>query len=108
MHFSGAVAALVVGSVILAIVVSFLLPVAFVAGLVWLVIRTVDALRVRRAVAADVDPRDTTSRDVGWAVGLLVAGVLWCVGRHHFAALVLGAGAAILTRGLLDMRRARV
>jgi hypothetical protein len=109
MHISAVVAALVIGGVFLALVVGVLLPFLFVGGLVWAVVRTVGALRGRRDpgapaavgayAAADAD------RDIGWAVGLLVAGVLWCLGRYHFAALLLGAGAAILTRGLLGMRR---
>jgi hypothetical protein len=105
MHISAVVAALVIGGVLLALVVGVLLPFVFVGGLVWAVVRTVDALRGRRPAGVDVDPHAAADRDIGWAVGLLVAGVLWCLGRWHFAALLLGAGAAILTRGLLGMRR---
>jgi hypothetical protein len=107
MHISGVVAVLVVGSVLLAIVVSFLLPVAIVAAAVWLVVRLVEAMRDRRPSTNDLSAvrPDVTSRDIGWAAGLLVAGVLWFMSRHHFAALLLGLGTAYLTRALLEMRR---
>jgi hypothetical protein len=105
MHFSALAAALVFVCVILAIIVSVLLPFALIGGLIWALVRTLDALRARRVVGVGLDPQDAVDRDIGWAVGLLVAGILWCLGRWHFAALLLGAGAAILTRGLLGMRR---
>ena len=108
MPLTALVAALVVGSVLLALVVSVLLPFVLVGGLVLLVVRTVNGLRGPRAPRFDVDPDAAADRDIGWAVGLLVAGVLWCLGRSSIAALLLGAGSAILTRGLLGMRRARV
>jgi hypothetical protein len=43
-------------------------------------------------------------RPIGWAVGLLVAGTLWVFTTHYFAAILLGAGSALLTRGLLGLR----
>ena len=47
------------------------------------------------------DPDQT----IGWAVGLIVAGMLWIFGPSHFGALLVGCGAAYLTRGLLGMRK---
>lgn len=47
------------------------------------------------------DPNQT----IGWAVGLIVAGALWIFGPSHFGALLVGCGAAYLTRGVLGMRK---
>jgi len=44
-------------------------------------------------------------RPIGWAVGLLVAGTLWVFTNHYFRGDPARAGAALLTRGLLGMRR---
>jgi hypothetical protein len=104
MHIGAGVAFVVVASVILSIVVCALLPFAFIAGLVWIVVRIAESLRGSRAAVASAEPTDTVARDIGWAAGLLVAGVLWCVGRHHFAALLLGLGTAYLTRALVERR----
>jgi hypothetical protein len=51
--------------------------------------------------------RDDRSDGLAWAVGLLVCGLLWAVGCAHFAAMLLGAGAGFLTRGILGMKRDR-
>lgn len=49
--------------------------------------------------------RNDPARGIGWAVGLLVAGVLWFGDGPHFAAILIGAGAAFLTRGIIGIRR---
>ena len=106
MHIGAGVAALVVASVILAIVVSALLPFAIIAAMVWVVVRLAESIRGPRAevVASGAAATDTSARDIGWATGLLVTGILWCVGRHHFAAILLGLGTAYLTRALVERR----
>ena len=99
MHLGFGVAAVVVASLVFAFALLVIVPVAIVyAG-----VRLASALFSAGAAPFSA-PRDA-ARDVGWAVGLLVAGALWMLGRFHFAALLLGVGAGLLARGLLASRR---
>ena len=98
-----------------------IVPLGFVAALVYVVTRRARARHEERMamiaqglvpppdgpaiVSARATVRGDPARGLGWAVGLIVAGVLWFAGGAHFAAILIGAGAAFLTRGLLGMRR---
>jgi hypothetical protein len=100
-HLGGVLLAL---AIVLMVVITLLLPFALIGVCIWFVLRLL-GLWHDSATAPVGAPRDDSARSIGWAVGLLVAGVLWMVFRVHFAALLLGLGAAWLTRGILEMRR---
>jgi 4-hydroxybenzoate polyprenyltransferase len=99
-----------------------LVPLAFIAGIVWIVMRgarnrheeRMAAIARGAPAAADAPPwpaqpvalrRRDPARGIGWAVGLLVCGLLWALGVQHFASMLVGAGAGFLTRGILGMKR---
>jgi hypothetical protein len=98
-----------------------LVPLACLAALVYLVTRRARARHDERmamiaqgihppaegtaTAAARITVRTDPARHLSWAAGLLVCGIVWAFGSHHFAAILLGTGAAFLTRGLLGMRR---
>jgi hypothetical protein len=104
MHAALAVA--VVAIVFAAIVLCALLPFAIVGLVIWAVVKLVSggASVVRSAASGDRAAGDATARELGWAAGLLVGGLVWCLGRH-FAAILLGLGTSYLTRALLERRR---
>jgi len=106
MHFSGIAVAAAVFAVLAALALCFVFPFALAALFAWGVVRIAGLVFGRGARKADGVSDGDVARDLGLAVGLLVVGVLWCVSRHHFAAILLGVGAAALTRGLLGLRRA--
>jgi 4-hydroxybenzoate polyprenyltransferase len=101
-----------------------LVPLAFIGGIVWIVMRGARNRHEERMAAiargvpptsADAPPwparpivarRGDPARGIGWAVGLLVCGLLWALGVQHFASMLVGAGAGFLTRGILGMKRA--
>jgi len=98
-----------------------LVPLGFVAALVYVVTRRARARHEERmamiaqgivppadgktVAAARATVRADPTRGLGWAVGLLVCGALWVAGVAHFAAILIGAGAALLTRGIVGLRR---
>jgi 4-hydroxybenzoate polyprenyltransferase len=99
-----------------------LVPLAFIGGIVWIVMRGARNRHDERMAAiargvpatADAPPwparsiaarRRDPARGIGWAVGLLVCGLLWALGVSHFASMLVGAGAGFLTRGILGVRR---
>jgi len=101
-----------------------IVPLAVVAGIVWIVTRNARnrhderMAAISRGVSETLDappwpaqpvvvarPRRDPARGIGWAVGLLVCGLLWAAGVHHFASMLIGAGAGFLTRGILGLRR---
>jgi len=102
-----------------------LVPLAFIAGLVWLIARHARNRHEERMAAiargaaspADAPPwraapplpvvprRRDPFRGVGWAVALLACGLLWAFDVPHFACMLVGAGAGFLVRGVLGLRR---
>ena len=101
-------------------------PLALIGGVVWIVMRSARQHHEQRMaaiargapspleapppfppaaaappVAAGRDP----ARGIGWAVGLLVCGVMWSFDISAFASMLVGAGAGFLTRGILGLRR---
>ena len=103
MHMGLGLGSLFALAVIATVVVSLLAPFAVLGAGVWVLVRCVGMLTERHGDAAL--PHDADERRLAWAVGLLVTGGLWIVGHFHFAAILLGLGAAFLTRGLLKRRR---
>jgi hypothetical protein len=115
MAYQGALA------IFLAFGMCVLVPLGFVAALVYVVTRRARARHEERMAmiaqglvpppdgpviaSARATVRGDPTRGLGWAVGLLVCGILWVAGAAHFAAMLIGAGAAFLTRGLLGLRR---
>jgi hypothetical protein len=98
-----------------------IVPLGFIAGIVYVVTRRARARHDERmamiaqgivpppdgpvVAAARARVRADPTRGLGWAVGLLVCGALWVAGVAHFAAILIGAGAALFTRGVLGLRR---
>jgi len=109
--------------ILLAFGMCVLVPLAFIAAIVWIVMRSARNRHDERmaAISRGVPPesaaappwpaqpvaarRGDPARGIGWAVGLLVCGLLWALGVSHFASMLVGAGAGFLTRGVLGMRR---
>jgi hypothetical protein len=108
MFIVGPVVALVVVCVCAAVALGVLFPFAMVAAVIYLVVRLVTPRSAAAPTAPVVslpDDRRSDERRVAWAVGLLIAGLLWTLGRSHFAALLVAAGAGLLTRAVLTIRR---
>jgi hypothetical protein len=115
MEIGAGVGALVAVAIILTLLAVVAVPLAIAVAIVWVVVKLARAVFSRGAprVVPEILPSATAAvggtepaaaRDLGWAAGLLVAGVLWCM-RFHFAAILLGLGAAFLTRGLVASRQ---
>jgi hypothetical protein len=109
--FSMVLLGLAVAALVLLVVAIGLAAPFIVMGLaIWLVVRCVSGLRRSSAapvVVAPSAPQDRTAHDLGWAVGLLVTGAAWLVGARFLASILLGLGAGLLARRLLEMRRAQ-
>lgn len=111
MHLGLGLGSLFALAVIATVAVALLAPFAVLGAGVWILVRCVGALTQRRgevSIAAPVAAADADERRLAWAAGLLVTGGLWIVGHFHFAAILLGLGAALLTRGVLERRRRAV
>ncbi len=66
---------------------------------------TPEGPKSRACVRAEFKSEPDPARTIGWAIGLLVTGVLWFATEHEIAAILIGIGAAYLTRGILGLKR---
>jgi 4-hydroxybenzoate polyprenyltransferase len=99
-----------------------LVPLAFIAAIVWIATRAARNRHEERmaAISRGVPSPEATppwparpavvrrrdpARGIGWAVGLLVCGVLWAFGVQHFASILVGAGVGFLVRGVVGLKR---